>query len=384
MRTIWVTVDKEQVFVFWGKVGTRIPDDRYSPLDQDPALRRRLAAQSRSSDEIPPEVMRHLIELERAGALSEADRIRMGILTDEQRAMDLWRESLSSNLPIWFKEIKSTVKTRFISVQRLIEPIVDRPRNTPSSGRPEATVRKYSEELIAIIRDKRAEAQGESAALDRTFPPRVIQRFIEGTGRLDAKEAYYRLTQQIEELEQKRQKLAKTGLLRRDDRDSDFQIPSQIRDVNKLGSLLTVLSVYVDDNFKKLDTYSELADKIDLFKQLIAKRFHNKTLRIDEEKGFVIVLENERPLRPEDLSSGEQHELVLLYELLFKVAPHSLVLIDEPELSLHIAWQQEFIRDLEAIIALANFDVLIATHSPDIINGRWDLAVALDDQQLVE
>ena len=34
------------------------------------------------------------------------------------------------------------------------------------------------------------------------------------------------------------------------------------------------------------------------------------------------------------LSSGEQHELVLAYDLLFKVKEKSLVLIDEPELSL--------------------------------------------------
>ena len=68
---------------------------------------------------------------------------------------------------------------------------------------------------------------------------------------------------------------------------------------------------------------------------------------------------------------------MMLYELLFKVKPDSLVLVDEPELSLHILWQQMFIRDLQDIIRLADFDVLIATHSPQIIHDRWDLTVEL-------
>jgi predicted ATP-binding protein involved in virulence len=77
------------------------------------------------------------------------------------------------------------------------------------------------------------------------------------------------------------------------------------------------------------------------------------------------------------LSSGEQHELVLLYELLFKVEPKSLVLIDEPELSLHVGWQVSFLKDLQEVIKLADLDILMATHSPDIIQDRWDLTVEL-------
>jgi len=53
-------------------------------------------------------------------------------------------------------------------------------------------------------------------------------------------------------------------------------------------------------------------------------------------------------------------------------------MIDEPEISLHIAWQQDFLNDISAIIDLSKFDVLLTTHSPDIINNRWDLTVALE------
>ena len=66
------------------------------------------------------------------------------------------------------------------------------------------------------------------------------------------------------------------------------------------------------------------------------------------------------------------------YELLFRTKPNALILIDEPELSLHVAWQVEFLKDLERVIKLSSFDVILATHSPQIINNRWDLTKELE------
>ena len=51
--------------------------------------------------------------------------------------------------------------------------------------------------------------------------------------------------------------------------------------------------------------------------------------------------------------------------------------LTEPELSLHIAWQQKFLRDLLKITKLAGLTALVATHSPQIIHDRWDLTVEL-------
>ena len=89
-----------------------------------------------------------------------------------------------------------------------------------------------------------------------------------------------------------------------------------------------------------------------------------------------------KELADECLDDGrEQHELVLLYDLLFKVRPNTLVLIDEPELSLHISWQKTFLDDLLQIIRLAKFDVIMATHSPYIVGDRSDLLVVLSSSQ---
>jgi len=87
-----------------------------------------------------------------------------------------------------------------------------------------------------------------------------------------------------------------------------------------------------------------------------------------------------RPIPFNKLSSGEQHLLILYYQLLFETEPDTLVMIDEPELSMNVVWQRNFLKDLQRIIELRKFDVLIATHSPQIIHDKWDWMVPLGEK----
>lgn len=153
---------------------------------------------------------------------------------------------------------------------------------------------------------------------------------------------------------------------------------------NDNETLKYVLKLYVEDSFEKLKIFDGLSRKIEILLDVINKRFKHKKLFIDKKKGFLlkstILLDdngkpNEIPL--DKLSSGEQNELVLFYELLFKSKNDSLILIDEPEISLHISWQNSFIEDLKEISSLNNLEILIATHSPGIISNNWDLRVEL-------
>jgi predicted ATP-binding protein involved in virulence len=175
----------------------------------------------------------------------------------------------------------------------------------------------------------------------------------------------------LDELEKKRSRLEEVGLLDKE-QDMAFLPAKQISKNTE-----EVLSVYVQDVEEKLSVLDEITNKIDLFKQIINERFRYNRMTISRQEGFSFLTRGDKPLPVTSLSSGEQHELVLLYQLLFEVRPNSLILIDEPELSLHVAWQQQFLQDLQEITQLASFDVLIATHSPQIIHDRWDLTVEL-------
>ena len=61
--------------------------------------------------------------------------------------------------------------------------------------------------------------------------------------------------------------------------------------------------------------------------------------------------------------------LVILLTVLVEDNRHSVLLMDEPEVSLHIEWQQkliEMITDLNP-----NVQIILTTHSPAVIMNGW-------------
>lgn len=281
--------------------------------------------------------------------------------------------------PDWLEKLKSNIHIRLIESQRLLNFVPSRSsRRSAETPSMLSTVSAYSDELAKLMQDKFKEYGTTSQSLDRTFPVRVVKQ-QPSTDLTDEQ-----LRHQLNELEATRSRLIEVGLLDKDE-DAEFQIQPQ--DIDE--STKNALSVYVQDVEKKLSVFAEIASKIDLLRKIINNKFaySYKEINFSKEKGFVVTtsydssLSNSTILLPTDLSSGEQHELVLLYELLFKVQPNSLVLIDEPELSLHVGWQVQFLKDLQDITQLADLNILMATHSPDIIQDRWDLTVELKGPQ---
>ncbi len=306
-----------------------------------------------------------------------------GEVLSVDEVVERYSESLPTNvtggLPEQWKELREKVNIRFIQTQRLLRPSkrttarydpLVRLNDSSSMG---ASVKIYGRELARTIESKLAEYASQSQSLDRTFPRRLLEQ--NSSPELSDDE----LREKLAELEEKRQRFIAAGLLDRSEEMS--AIPDQIREGAIENDTRGVLSVYVDDVAQKLGVLEDIARKIDLLRTIINKRFHYKEMTVSKKEGFSFTASNGNPLSPTDLSSGEQHELVMLYEFLFKVEPGTLILIDEPEISLHVAWQTAFLNDLQQIIELSNFDVLMATHSPDIINNRWDLTVDLVEAQ---
>lgn len=267
--------------------------------------------------------------------------------------------------PDWLKKIRDSINVRFIESQRLLD-ISNSAKIGRTIRRPMTlySVASYSEDLAENIQTKLAEYGQLSQTLDRTFPARVVQKKASLTDD--------QLREKIDQLERERNQLISAGLLKKDE-DSNFQVRDSIDD-----STRKLLSVYIEDVETKLNVFNDIYPKVELFKSIINKKYSFKSVTIDQSKGFIFTTQEGEVLSPTDLSSGEQHELVILYELLFKVKPNTLILIDEPEMSLHISWQQEFLKDLQEITKLSELDILMATHSPDIINDRWDLTVELE------
>ncbi len=276
----------------------------------------------------------------------------------------------------WLSEVQKSVEVRLIETQRLLK-VSKLNKRGPHYPEPspalEPSVATYASDLAKAIQGKLAEYAALSQSLDRTFPVRLVEQMQSGPFPINHTPQVAVLRQKLTELEEKRKRLQAAGLLDKQE-ELGFQVPEEIQE-----STQRVLPVYVEDVEKKLSVFDGIAAKIDLLKKIVNSRFTFKKMSIDKERGFVFATDEGRPLTPTHLSSGEQHMLVLFSELLFRVEPNSLVMIDEPEISLHVTWQQQFLRDLQGVTELASFDVLIATHSPQIVNDRWeDLAVELE------
>jgi predicted ATP-binding protein involved in virulence len=266
--------------------------------------------------------------------------------------------------PEWYKNLRESLDVRFIQTQRLFAMENSRERMQQRTDSRSPAVKQYSDELAKEIQSTLARYGSRSQELDRTFPSRLFQQTSATT--LSAEE----LMKRFEKIEDQRSLLTRLGFLEAE--SVMTPIPQQGSDEKR-----DVLSVYIQDVEHKFSIFDELAAKIEFLTNIVNRRFLYKKLSISKDTGFVFRMDNETPLSPIDLSSGEQHELVLLYELLFKVKPNSLLLIDEPEISLHMGWQEEFLGDLQRAVELSGFDVLVATHAAGIIGDRWDLTVEL-------
>lgn len=72
-----------------------------------------------------------------------------------------------------------------------------------------------------------------------------------------------------------------------------------------------------------------------------------------------------------DGSSGELHILFLLTNIIANIENNSLILIDEPEASLHPTWQMKLVNLIQEILGIAqmNCQIIIATHSHFVLSS---------------
>lgn len=135
-----------------------------------------------------------------------------------------------------------------------------------------------------------------------------------------------------------------------------------------------LLSAYLLDLRDTLDKYIGLLNDLNLFASILReKHFLHKTISFSPSYGFKAFNEQGISIQPSLLSSGEQNMIILLYRMIFEVRDGDILLIDEPEISMHVVWLKEFVKDVLKIASCKkNVQILIATHSPQIVRGAED------------
>lgn len=274
--------------------------------------------------------------------------------------------------PGWVSQLADSFPAMLVSDQRLTPERRRRPKKRGTGdtidvvAAIEAAVLHINEE----VKRYKSLYGTASQTLDRNFPRRVFAA-ISSQRQFGSNQNVMREFQEVHEL---RASLATTGLIDAAEiEDSIADLPLHNPDS------LALISTYLSDTKEKLATFEPLRRRLEPFLDFLRRHYKDKEIRIDEQSGFKIVsIRTGEDISPVHLSSGEQQIFILAHKLLFESSPGTLVMIDEPELSLHVLWQSTFVDDLTEIAMVSGTYFLLATHSPTLIAGRSDLRRPLD------
>ncbi len=105
------------------------------------------------------------------------------------------------------------------------------------------------------------------------------------------------------------------------------------------------------------------------FQDLLDKLFAETGKQLVRTSNEILFSQMGERLTPYQLSSGEKQMLAILLTVLIEDRQHYVLFMDEPEVSLHIDWQQ---RLIEMILELnPNVQIVLTTHSPAVIMNGW-------------
>ncbi len=144
---------------------------------------------------------------------------------------------------------------------------------------------------------------------------------------------------------------------------------------DNITDLKKAIVSYYKKESRRLDSYSKALEQI---KEFIAKIFIDldilfilsdiDDIETDNEK-VTFKNKNGKEFDINQLSTGEKTLLSKVLYLYFKDVKNQIILIDEPELSLHPAWQNKVLKLYENFAKENNCQIIIATHSPHIIGS---------------
>lgn len=112
------------------------------------------------------------------------------------------------------------------------------------------------------------------------------------------------------------------------------------------------------------------------FIEVVNRLFKRKSIRMNDRSELVAHLDNGEPLDLKELSSGEKQLTIILGEVLFQHGATSIYLADEPELSLHVAWQELLVSSIRELNNGAQ--LVFATHSPDIVSSYGERVIDME------
>ena len=139
-----------------------------------------------------------------------------------------------------------------------------------------------------------------------------------------------------------------------------------------------IIALLTSGNPKDQLLATELTKPKKKFQDLIDELFAPTAKTIVRDSNEIFFEQYGERIPPYMLSSGEKQLLVILLTALVQENRHGVMFMDEPEISLHIEWQQRLISLIRALNP--NTQIILCTHSPAIIMDGWmDAVTEIED-----
>lgn len=138
-----------------------------------------------------------------------------------------------------------------------------------------------------------------------------------------------------------------------------------------LNDLMTLVNSYrshriVDSWNDLLKRQADILRPKKIFVDVLNGLFQRKKIYINDRNEIEAATDSGKILSVRGFSSGEKQLIIILGEALLQQESPWIYITDEPELSLHVKWQEKLIENLRRINPKAQ--IICATHSPDVVS----------------
>ena len=155
---------------------------------------------------------------------------------------------------------------------------------------------------------------------------------------------------------------------------SSHSIPisfSLVYDYHEIEKMRTVIPLAQEMEEKKAKALARIKLFQDIMNAFLKGNNEDKVLFLDKTGKIKFKIEGTKSVNitTANLSSGEKQLLIFFANLVLGVDNQnpSIFVADEPELSLHLSWQKQFVE--KAIQTNKNMQLIFATHAPEIIGN---------------
>ena len=263
-------------------------------------------------------------------------------------------ESLQKAMPNLLKYIHGK-KCTLVEAQRLVYGKMDSRGNQTGIG---YTIDDVNDQIKRTYLRAQNDFSKNAQTIDGSFIKRLSEQ-IEKKNNIKDEVSSSELQQQIE-------KYRKYHLI--EEMNVEVQLPP---------SYDLVRNLYLNDIKSKLDALSKYYEVLSTFDDFVTGQgLSYKKIELNEN-GIVVRSASGDIVPLNKLSSGEQNLMILAFHLIFKSSEGDILLVDEPENSLHMSWLENLLEEYIRIAKLSNSQVIIATHSPTFIGDRWNMTFDL-------